>query len=199
MCGVAQFHSYDEAAEHESTCNQKPFSSNPALKSSPREVEAEGAEGGAEEEPRPANKKPAAIGVSPGDSDKKRKAKGALPKKASKFAKTKTVRPPTTDPRASNEEEDTPKSALTEDSHGSSADTDYDADGEHEGVVHVEDEAKDVEEVGVGAVAKVGTTLVAAAEPGIKKKKKKKSGRKSCGKKRALVDTNAKASLSARM
>ena len=104
MCDVAQFQSYDEAAEHESTCNQKPFSSNPALKSSPREVDAQG---GAEEEPRPANKKPASndgvssprkaepvrdgaeeeprpdkkktatTGVSPGDSDKKRKAKPA--------------------------------------------------------------------------------------------------------------------------
>ena len=47
--------------------------------------------------------------------------------------------------------------------------TDEDGDGEHEhedGVdVDVEDEAEDVAEVGVGAVAKVGATLVAVAEP----------------------------------
>ena len=73
VCGIAQFTSYDEADEHESTCSQKPFSSNPVLISPPREVEDENAEG---------------VGVSPGDSDKKRKAKGALSKKGSSTDKT---------------------------------------------------------------------------------------------------------------
>ena len=44
-------------------------------------------------------------------------------------------------------------------------DTDEDVDGEHEDGVVVEDVAEDVAEVGVGAVAKVGATLVAVAEP----------------------------------